>query len=944
MSKPKTKSPPKGTRAETGAEKPKRRATRRRPAASAPVPAAVGVAGFDFQGYNRQFLERAGEAAANDAAVYGARVEPIAVTAGQPFWKVIGIHHLTPDENRDRHNAYIEALDEAGNRVQDGALRVGWIWEGKSDGPAEPKRLDKPPGEPAADVPIEKNMTVTLWLEGDGASEQVAGLHTRHNDEHGPGGGKNSLFHHSYYVVFQRTRGADGGPGTGDGEITEGAGEVDGETPVTPAFRFEAWPTVSRHIIQPFGVNPEIYQPFELPGHEGVDIEAPEDSPIVCVAPGVVKMVYDAAAYAEQWHAYGIHVRVQHADGYETIYAHLKEPRVAVEQEVRAGDLLGLADHTGNVFGDPPDHLHLTLKRAGQSAPGFPRNIIDPMPFLAPLLTTTPDAGTGAGVPGAVHLRVTDKLGLNCNAPSDAATGAITPRVADPSLIADMGVGWVRINFIVRPFDGPTNPAWISTYRTIIQGLRSKGLKIYGLIGAESVHDDPSNQFRDAPQPGQPQNDWIKRYAENFREIVQLFRDDVTVYESFNEPNNWHRTPGDPVQWSQAWVHPAWFAIMLQRVYDAVRDLNITLVSGPLLSTPDGNDAAVYLPKVYKAGQERFGWGQPGTPVPFDGVGFHPYVLGDASQPDEEIPPRYQEYMDGVRAVIRAAEGGDRPIYLSEIGWQNAEDRQPACMATGLRCALDDPSVALVFWYGMQDDAAERYGLYRMDGLTPGHRKPVYDRFVEVAREPRTVPVAVGRARLPVNDARFGGEFDTVPDGAVLGPGRAFTKVWRMVNTGATTWADGYRLAWVEGQSLGAPATVETPYCPPGESADITVNFVAPATQGEYWSYWRLVDPEGNPFGERVWTQIQVAAVPVGAPAVGAFPPMAPLPAVPAPGQLAAAQLATAAALAIIYSTYWMRIATAASAPDPHQAMLAAANDALEQIKRLGVEDGKIPP
>jgi hypothetical protein len=63
-------------------------------------------------------------------------------------------------------------------------------------------------------------------------------------------------------------------------------------------------------------------------------------------------------------------------------------------------------------------------------------------------------------------------------------------------------------------------------------------------------------------------------------------------------------------------------------------------------------------------------------------------------------------------------------------------------------------------------------------------------------------------------------------------------------------------------------------------------------------------------------------------------------PELPAPAELAPKQPATAAALGIIYTTYWLRALAASSAPDPQQALLAAANDALAQIKEwMGQEE-----
>ena len=186
---------------------------------------------------------------------------------------------------------------------------------------------------------------------------------------------------------------------------------------------------------------------------------------------------------------------------------------------------------------------------------------------------------------------------------------------------------------------------------------------------------------------------------------------------------------------------------MLQAAYDAVCDLPVTLVSGPLHSSEDGNGAAQYLPLVYQAGKDRYGWGQSGRPVPFDGIGFHPYLKGNPDDPAAVIPAVYRQYMTELRSKIMEHDAASKPVYVSEIGWQNSEDRQPACMEVGLTCALEDPSVALCFWYGMQDEPGKPYGLYRCDGLTPAHRKPIYDRFVGLANKPGVVPAACPRPR-----------------------------------------------------------------------------------------------------------------------------------------------------------------------------------------------------
>lgn len=149
-------------------------------------------------------------------------------------------------------------------------------------------------------------------------------------------------------------------------------------------FRFDAWPTEHRVVTQGFGKNPQMYQRFGLPGHEGIDLRAPAGSAIYAVADGTVR-----AVHANLAHPYGLHVRIDHADGYQTIYAHLTRSMVAVGDPVHAGQQVGVAGSTGN---STAPHLHLTLKRAGSQTPGYPVGIIDPRPYLEGLLMEMPAA------------------------------------------------------------------------------------------------------------------------------------------------------------------------------------------------------------------------------------------------------------------------------------------------------------------------------------------------------------------------------------------------------------------------------------------------------------------------------------------------------------------------------------------------------------------------
>jgi hypothetical protein len=144
-------------------------------------------------------------------------------------------------------------------------------------------------------------------------------------------------------------------------------------------FRFEVWPTEYRQITQYFGASPQNFAQFGLPGHDGVDIEAPSGSAVFSVAPGRVIFVDPISEDPR----HGIHVRVSHQDGYQTLYAHLDRALVQPDQLVDAGATVGLVGSTGNSF---YPHLHLGLQKSGARQGDWPDNLIDPTPFLLPLL------------------------------------------------------------------------------------------------------------------------------------------------------------------------------------------------------------------------------------------------------------------------------------------------------------------------------------------------------------------------------------------------------------------------------------------------------------------------------------------------------------------------------------------------------------------------------
>lgn len=86
--------------------------------------------------------------------------------------------------------------------------------------------------------------------------------------------------------------------------------------------------------------------------HSGWDIGAPSGTPVMAGLNGRVR-------YARYCSGYGNLVIVRHYSGLEIYYAHLSKIKVKPDQDVEAGDTLGLVGATGRARGS---HLHMEFR------------------------------------------------------------------------------------------------------------------------------------------------------------------------------------------------------------------------------------------------------------------------------------------------------------------------------------------------------------------------------------------------------------------------------------------------------------------------------------------------------------------------------------------------------------------------------------------------------
>jgi hypothetical protein len=130
---------------------------------------------------------------------------------------------------------------------------------------------------------------------------------------------------------------------------------------------------------------------------------------------------------------------------------------------------------------------------------------------------------------------------------------------------------------------------------------------------------------------------------------------------------------------------------------------------------------------------------------------------------------------------------------------------------------------------------------------------------------PTSTPASANvQASLPCYRAVFIGDV-TIPDGTTFNPGDAFTKTWQLQNGGTCTWTTSFRLIFDQGNSMSGPGAVNLPAnVIPGQTVNVSVNLVAPGTNGSYTGYWKLQTDQGTTFGidpganSDIWVSINV--------------------------------------------------------------------------------------
>jgi hypothetical protein len=364
--------------------------------------------------------------------------------------------------------------------------------------------------------------------------------------------------------------------------------------------------------------------------------------------------------------------------------------------------------------------------------------LLKTLPLVALLATLLVPAGARAASPGVniAGAPTADRV-------SEAiATGAKSVRIfalwkdLEPSAKGEYPSSEVNLANTVKVYDDA------------IKQLNAAGVKPLFVVTEAPAWANGSSDVHVPPRDPADFGDFLKRFAAHNKTVGP-----VAGYEVWNEPDEnifWHPAP-DAGQ----------YTAMLKAAYAGIKagDPAATVVAGPMT----GNDYA-WLENLYTAGAQGS----------FDVVAVHTDTSCLDRGPDEfyrEDGKLARFTFLGYRTVheTMAAHGdGDKPIWMSELGWSStsggpssctrgmwtgkkpsgvSEANQAAFLSKAYSCLANDPYVTQADWFTLRDTTAEsidelnHYGLLRADGSP----KPAMSAF-------RAVAAAGGGAAGPCGD------------------------------------------------------------------------------------------------------------------------------------------------------------------------------------------------
>lgn len=287
---------------------------------------------------------------------------------------------------------------------------------------------------------------------------------------------------------------------------------------------------------------------------------------------------------------------------------------------------------------------------------------------------------------------------------------------------AELGAGWVRLWASwesAEPGRGSWDPHVLATMNQSVAAAKARGLKVLMVVQRSPAWASDGKGGSHPPSDPAAFGAAMGGFASQVP--------GVDAWELWNEED-------ETIFWAGG-ADPAKYAAMVKSAYPAIKAVqpNDIVVTGATV----GNNFE-FIESLYSHGIRGS----------FDAIGVHTdtacLVVGPDSHYRDETGRIGRYAFTGYREVhnVMAAHGdGDKPIWMTELGW-NTQSTAPGSCNTGMwagqkplgvseelqaefltqayRCLAADPYIGVAFWFGMQDIPGAKYmgayGLFRLNG------------------------------------------------------------------------------------------------------------------------------------------------------------------------------------------------------------------------------------
>jgi len=325
--------------------------------------------------------------------------------------------------------------------------------------------------------------------------------------------------------------------------------------------------------------------------------------------------------------------------------------------------------------------------------------------------------------------------GVNVHAPA----GEDLTRVVERS--AEIGVGWLRVDFVWALVElEPGLYDW-SRYDEIVDAARRRGLDVLAIVAYTPVWATDGPELTGVPRDP-------RRWSEFCRRAAVRYRGRIRAWEIWNEPNLDHFWAGTRRQYIDEILLPGAAAL---RSGDPA-----ALIAGPALAHLTSGDSDWYrwLQEVVTTAGGSL---DVLTHHAYDRDGYLQVTAKlDGDTPFGARPELWDVVQPSLREVLELV-GWTGPVWLTESGWasdQVGEEQQAAFVAGLLREWLAEESerkwLEAIFVYELEDGGEAgfpRFGLLRSDGTA----KPAFRAYADfIAAHPPP-----SQAVLELHDGRF---------------------------------------------------------------------------------------------------------------------------------------------------------------------------------------------